>query len=199
MSVGYLGIAPTCTEDVCDTPCSHFVHQGATGIQKASATGCACNQRSEEQWPQLIEWVGEVKERKVPGAEISNWLYAGKKRMFKGHKWERVAEKKALKRRMLMRDMAKCIQHYKRTSIFSVSFLCPCVASLQFLPHSITRGGDRTRLSPPRPRAGSFHSRNHVFMITFGFPVFSLVAMQIPIINSASWVNSLPRLLSLTK
>jgi large subunit ribosomal protein L25 len=89
---------------------------------------------SEERWSQPLEWVGEVKERKVPGAEIGNRLYAGKKRMFKGHKWERVAEKRASKRRMLMRDMAKRIQRYKQASTFSVSLPCPCVVSLQFLP-----------------------------------------------------------------
>jgi len=69
---------------------------------------------SEERWAQPIEWVGEVKGRKVAGAEIGNRLYAGKKRMFKGHKWERVAEKRALKRSMLMRDMPKRIQRYKQ-------------------------------------------------------------------------------------
>ncbi|KAF8551817.1 hypothetical protein OG21DRAFT_1498848 [Imleria badia] len=68
----------------------------------------------ETRWSQPIEWVGEVKERKVPGAVIGNRLYAGKKRMFKGHKWERVAEKRALKRKMLMRDMGKRIQRYKQ-------------------------------------------------------------------------------------
>lgn len=73
---------------------------------------------SEERWAQPIEWVGEVKERNVPGAEVGNKLYAGKKRMFKGHKWERMAEKKALKRKMLMRDMAKRIQRYKQVSTF---------------------------------------------------------------------------------
>ncbi|KAG8216728.1 hypothetical protein J3R82DRAFT_6940 [Butyriboletus roseoflavus] len=85
---------------------------------------------SEERWSQPIEWVGEVKERKVPGAEIGNRLYAGKKRMFKGHKWERVAEKRTLKRTMLMRDMAKRIQRYKQASAFSISLPC--------LPHSFT-------------------------------------------------------------
>ncbi|KAF8439053.1 hypothetical protein L210DRAFT_3481269 [Boletus edulis BED1] len=74
---------------------------------------------SEERWTQPIEWVGQVKERTVPGAEIGNRLYAGKKRMFKGHKWERVAEKKASKRKMLMRDMGKRIQRYKQASGFS--------------------------------------------------------------------------------
>lgn len=73
---------------------------------------------SEGRWSRPIEWVGEVKERKVPGVEIGNRLYAGKKRMFKGHKWERVAEKRALKRKMLMRDMSKRIQRYKQASAF---------------------------------------------------------------------------------
>ncbi|KAG9313570.1 hypothetical protein JVU11DRAFT_5899 [Chiua virens] len=87
----------------------------------------------EEQWSQPVEWVGEVKERKVLGAEIGNRLYAGKKRMFKGHKWERMAEKKALKRKMLMRDMAKRIQRYKQVIVFR----CLIIArqSYIFLPY----------------------------------------------------------------
>ena len=86
---------------------------GAEAQVEEDATG------SEERWSQSIEWVGEVKERKVLGAEIGNRLYAGRKRMFKGHKWERVAEKKAARRKMLMRDMAKRIQRYKQVSAFS--------------------------------------------------------------------------------
>ncbi|KAH0835888.1 hypothetical protein J3R83DRAFT_9780 [Lanmaoa asiatica] len=78
---------------------------------------------SEERWSQPIEWVGEVEERRVPGAEIGNRLYAGKKLMFKGHKWERVAEKRTLKRKMLMRDMAKRIQRYKQASAFLFRYL----------------------------------------------------------------------------
>ncbi|KIJ61842.1 hypothetical protein HYDPIDRAFT_115316 [Hydnomerulius pinastri MD-312] len=69
---------------------------------------------SEEPWAKPVEWVGEVKEKKVPGADIGNRLYAGKKRMFKGHKWERVAEKKAIRRGMLMRDMAKRVERFKQ-------------------------------------------------------------------------------------
>jgi len=68
----------------------------------------------EKWWSRPVEWVGEVKERKVPGAEIGNRLYAGKKRMFKGHKWERVAAKRAMRRRILMRDMPKRIERFKR-------------------------------------------------------------------------------------
>lgn len=93
--------------------------QGQTGTKSQIETD---TNGSEERWSQPVEWVGEVKERKVPGAEIGNRLYAGKKRMFKGHKWERMAEKRALKRRMLMRDMAKRIQRYKQVNTFSCLF-----------------------------------------------------------------------------
>ncbi|EGO03753.1 hypothetical protein SERLA73DRAFT_165356 [Serpula lacrymans var. lacrymans S7.3] len=69
-------------------------------------------------WSKPVEWEGQVKERVVPGADIGNRLYAGKKRMFKGHKWERVLEGKTKRKAMLMRDMGKRItrfkQHYKR-------------------------------------------------------------------------------------
>ncbi|KAH7913290.1 hypothetical protein BJ138DRAFT_1171378 [Hygrophoropsis aurantiaca] len=61
-----------------------------------------------------IVWHGKVKERSVPGADIGNRLYAGKKRMFKGHKWERVAEERAKRRNMLMRDMSKRIMRFKQ-------------------------------------------------------------------------------------
>lgn len=168
-------------------------------VQAGAETQLGTNTNgSEGRWSQPIEWVGEVKEHKVPGAEVGNRLYAGKKRMFKGHKWERVAEKKSLKRRMLMRDMAKRIQRYKQASIF----FSPCTVSLQFLSRSITRGDDRTRSSLPRSRAGSFHSKHHVCCTTncigtlcIVLPVSCLVTAllcvpQIPIINSASRVNS---------
>ncbi|KAL4079533.1 hypothetical protein J3A83DRAFT_4086395 [Scleroderma citrinum] len=65
-------------------------------------------------WQKPVEWVGKVKERKVAGADIGNRLYAGRKRMFKGHKWERVAEKRAIRRKMLLRDMPKRIVRYKQ-------------------------------------------------------------------------------------
>lgn len=65
-------------------------------------------------WQRPVEWVGKVRERKVAGAEIGNRLYAGRKRMFKGHKWERLAEKRAIRRNMLLRDMPKRIARYKQ-------------------------------------------------------------------------------------
>lgn len=41
-------------------------------------------------WDREIRWDGELKAKEVKGADVGNRLYAGKRRMFKGHKWERV-------------------------------------------------------------------------------------------------------------
>ncbi|KAG2363487.1 hypothetical protein BDR07DRAFT_1450685 [Suillus spraguei] len=65
-------------------------------------------------WTRPVEWIGEVKEKKVIGAEVGNRLYAGKKRMFKGHKWQRIAEKREKQRALLMRSMPKRIKEFKQ-------------------------------------------------------------------------------------
>jgi len=54
-----------------------------------------------------------VRERSVAGADVGNRLYAGKKRMFKGHKWERTRERRVGRTEMLLRDMDKRIQRFK--------------------------------------------------------------------------------------
>ncbi|KAF4564577.1 54S ribosomal protein L25, mitochondrial [Pleurotus pulmonarius] len=64
-------------------------------------------------WSTPVEWQGEFKSKAVSGAEIGSRLYSGKKRMFKGHRWERVLEKRKKKRVILMRDMAKRVASYK--------------------------------------------------------------------------------------
>lgn len=148
------------------TSAAHLAAISFAKAQPVSKKPEACTQTKAdanlEEWAQPIEWVGQVKERKVLGAEIGNRLYAGKKRMFKGHQWERVAEKRALKRKMLMRDMAKRIQRYKQASTL---FFCLIAMTLSVRLRSITRGDDRTRSSLPRRRAGSFHSRHHVYVV----------------------------------
>jgi hypothetical protein len=65
------------------------------------------------EWARDVEWVGTVRERNVAGADVGNRLYAGKKRMFKGHKWERVRERRVARTRMLLRDMDKRVQRFK--------------------------------------------------------------------------------------
>jgi large subunit ribosomal protein L25 len=65
-------------------------------------------------WTRSVNWIGTVRERRVAGADIGVRLYAGKKRMFKGHKWERVRERRAIRTRILLRDMDKRVQRFKR-------------------------------------------------------------------------------------
>lgn len=64
-------------------------------------------------WTMPVEWTGTVRERNVAGADVGNRLYAGKKRMFKGHKWERMRERRVGRTEMLLRDMDKRIQRFK--------------------------------------------------------------------------------------
>jgi hypothetical protein len=64
-------------------------------------------------WTMPVEWTGTVRERNVAGADVGNRLYAGKKRMFKGHKWERMRERRVSRTKMLLRDMDERIQRFK--------------------------------------------------------------------------------------
>ncbi|KAG5644696.1 hypothetical protein DXG03_007919 [Asterophora parasitica] len=64
-------------------------------------------------WMNPVDWVGEPKVKEVAGAELGTKLYAGKKRMFKGHRWERLKEARDSKKAILMRDMARRIRNYK--------------------------------------------------------------------------------------
>jgi Mitochondrial ribosomal protein mL59 len=74
-------------------------------------------------WTTPVEWIGTVRERNVAGADVGNRLYAGKKRMFKGHKWERMRERRVGRTEMLLRDMDKRIERFKgvRSIFYSTS------------------------------------------------------------------------------
>ena len=72
-------------------------------------------------WTIPVEWTGMVRERNVAGADIGNRLYAGKKRMFKGHKWERTRERRVGRTNMLLRDMDKRIERFKGVRLHSSS------------------------------------------------------------------------------
>jgi large subunit ribosomal protein L25 len=64
-------------------------------------------------WARSVEWAGTVRERSVAGAGVGNRLYAGKKRMFKGHKWERERERRVTRTKMLLRDMDQRVQRFR--------------------------------------------------------------------------------------
>jgi len=64
-------------------------------------------------WAQPVKWDGQVKEKRLTGADVGNSLYNRKKRMFKGHKWERTTQAREKKKKMLMRDMEKRVKRFK--------------------------------------------------------------------------------------
>ncbi|KAI0355954.1 hypothetical protein OH77DRAFT_1401796 [Trametes cingulata] len=85
-------------------------------LENASASAPAVQATAETTWwATAVEWAGEYKEKEVKGADVGNRLYAGRKRMFKGHKWERTQEKRTWKRNMLMKDMKERIERFKTT------------------------------------------------------------------------------------
>jgi len=103
-------------------------------------------QEPDSVWKLPVTWCGKVAERKVPGAELGTRLYAGKKRMFKGHLWERQRAKRIRRHSILMRDMAARIARYK-----DVRFLFFSHPSL-FLPSPFQYYKKRrpNPLKPPR-------------------------------------------------
>ena len=68
----------------------------------------------EAPWTRPVHWVGIVREKKDVGWKVR--MYAGRKRMFKGHLWERKREGIIRKRSILMRDMAARVRRYKEVS-----------------------------------------------------------------------------------
>jgi hypothetical protein len=79
-------------------------------------------QEPDSVWKLPVTWCGKVVERKVPGAELGTRLYAGKKRMFKGHLWERQRAKRVRRHSILIRDMAARIARYKDVRFLTFSY-----------------------------------------------------------------------------
>jgi large subunit ribosomal protein L25 len=70
-----------------------------------------------DNWNAPVEWVGKLPEKATVGTELGIRLYAGKKRMFKGHLWERLKAKRIRRRSILMRDMAARVKNYKTVRV----------------------------------------------------------------------------------
>ena len=81
-----------------------------------------CTSQKDDDWKLPVEWVGKVPEKVTVGTELGTRLYAGKKRMFKGHLWERAKAKRIRRRSILMRDMAARVKNYKNVRVFLGSF-----------------------------------------------------------------------------
>ncbi|KAH8996374.1 hypothetical protein EDB92DRAFT_1933840 [Lactarius akahatsu] len=81
---------------------------------KMSSGQLAEAREDDAAWKGSVEWVGSLRERSVAGADVGNRLYAGKKRMFKGHKWERTRERRITRTKILLRDMDKRVERFKQ-------------------------------------------------------------------------------------
>jgi len=79
-------------------------------------------QARERLWKNPL-WVGEVKKKMTKGQDLGIRLYAGKKKMFKGHLWEKEKAKKLRRQSILMRDMKTRIARYKTVSFDGVIFI----------------------------------------------------------------------------
>ncbi|KAF9530213.1 hypothetical protein CPB83DRAFT_851183 [Crepidotus variabilis] len=66
----------------------------------------------QARWSETV-WVGDPKLKEKKGAELGIKLYAGKKKMFKGHLWEKQKVERVRKQSMLMRDMKLRVDRYK--------------------------------------------------------------------------------------
>lgn len=82
----------------------------------------------QEQWQAPVEWEGEVKERKVPGADVGNRLYAGKWRMFKGHKWQRTEARRTKKKEQMLQTMKGRIMRFQAVRLSCILKFGGCEA-----------------------------------------------------------------------
>ncbi|KAH9006530.1 hypothetical protein EDB86DRAFT_2751319, partial [Lactarius hatsudake] len=117
MSSGQLAVATTAT--AASSAALAATHHQPAADRAAEVSGLT-NRRPAQQeddsdaaWKGSVEWVGRLRERSVAGADVGNRLYAGKKRMFKGHKWERTRERRITRTKILLRDMDKRVERFK--------------------------------------------------------------------------------------
>ncbi|KAF9458993.1 hypothetical protein BDZ94DRAFT_1200250 [Collybia nuda] len=84
-------------------------------VESSSAEASTNGQKQEldSVWMMPVAWDGKAEYKEVAGAELGTRLYAGKKRMFKGHRWERMKEARENKQKILLRDMARRVKNYK--------------------------------------------------------------------------------------
>jgi len=126
-----------------------------------------------------IVWAGEVKERKVPGSELGTRLYTGKKRMFKGHLWERKRARRARRHSILMRDMAARIERYKsvRGHIYLPTSLTKLKCS--FLPSTTRRGNQIPSNLPDTRNHPNFRTSPHLINYLNIMLFFSLAVLLV--------------------
>ncbi|KAH9042543.1 hypothetical protein EDB85DRAFT_2139114 [Lactarius pseudohatsudake] len=121
MSSGQLAVATTTAAASAASAASTHHPAADRAAEEVTVSGLT-NRRPAQQeareddaaWKGSVEWVGSLRERSVAGADVGNRLYAGKKRMFKGHKWERTRERRITRTKILLRDMDKRVERFKQ-------------------------------------------------------------------------------------
>ncbi|KAF5310854.1 hypothetical protein D9619_007850 [Psilocybe cf. subviscida] len=93
-------------------PLAEQVNALAKTVDAYNESIVAAHAESERRFTMPVEWVGKLPEKKK-GAELGVRLYANKKRMFKGHLWERARASRVKKQAILMRHMAARVARYK--------------------------------------------------------------------------------------
>jgi len=94
----------------------HFLPPGPkmSLAQLAAAAASAASHPAADRAVKVSGLTNRRRERSVAGADVGNRLYAGKKRMFKGHKWERTRERRVARTKILLRDMDKRVERFKQ-------------------------------------------------------------------------------------
>ncbi|KZT23688.1 hypothetical protein NEOLEDRAFT_1069004 [Neolentinus lepideus HHB14362 ss-1] len=79
---------------------------------KRSETVAPRPDKKQDWWLRPVEWSTEPLVDKAKKAGLVT-MYVGRKRMFKGHKWERVRSERLRRHRIAMKGMAKQVKSYK--------------------------------------------------------------------------------------
>jgi large subunit ribosomal protein L25 len=131
-------------------------------------------------WAQkdAVIWEGQPKPQ-APGADIGYTLYAGKKRMFKGHKRERTRAKKEVRTSILLSDMKKRIIRYKGVSPGFKTCLTSPICADDSLFSSITEGGRTHSNLQSIPRRPNYPSNRNICCSSHAtFATICLYALQ---------------------
>ena len=127
MSLAQLAAASAASHPAADRAASEEVLRvsGLTNrrpvVQREAQNNNHSSPVKDAAWTGSVEWVGSLRERSVAGADVGNRLYAGKKSMFKGHKWERTRERRITRTKILLRDMDKRVERFKQVRVLCSS------------------------------------------------------------------------------
>ena len=122
------------------------------------------DKKGETEGPSLVDdgvpkAIPRIKVKQMDGLAALK-LYAGRKRMFKGHKWERVQAQRKKRTQILMRDMDKRIARYKEVHIFFID-LTPVVRIAECFSSGTTVASPIHSSHRGAPKLPNYRSRTY--------------------------------------